>query len=239
MFCEALGIKIVSLFIRIDIRISQTPLLICPQQSRQPSRVKYPCYVYIVITFDQQIFHSFFVCVILIPRDINNTSKAFCFASLPWRHNGHDGVSNHQPRHCLFNRLFRRRSKKTSKLRVTGLCAGNSPVTGEFPAQIASNRKFFHLMTSSWWSPIQNSMIALVFHTITCQQSSQCVSLHLCKTARRMTFAMCEYLGLFWRLHCKGYSDNHTRNRFMLPNVYGLCKSTRHHRIFRCPFWSW
>ena len=26
----------------------------------------------------------------------------------------------------------------TSKLRVTGLCAGNSPMTGEFPAQMAS-----------------------------------------------------------------------------------------------------
>ena len=39
----------------------------------------------------------------------------------------------------LLNRLFRRRSKKTSKLRVTGLCAGNSPGTGEFPAQMASN----------------------------------------------------------------------------------------------------
>ena len=33
----------------------------------------------------------------------------------------------------------RRRSNKTSKLRVTGLCAGNSLVTGEFPAQRASN----------------------------------------------------------------------------------------------------
>ena len=31
---------------------------------------------------------------------------------------------------CLLNRLFRRRSNKTSKLCVTGLCAGNSPVTG-------------------------------------------------------------------------------------------------------------
>ena len=40
---------------------------------------------------------------------------------------------------CLLNGLFRRRSKKTSKLRVTGLCAGNSPGTGEFPAQTASN----------------------------------------------------------------------------------------------------
>ena len=29
--------------------------------------------------------------------------------------------------------------KKTSKLRATGLCAGNSPVIGEFPAQMTSN----------------------------------------------------------------------------------------------------
>ena len=55
--------------------------------------------------------------------------------TLRWRHNGHDGVSNHQPHYCLLNRLFGCRSKKTSKLRVTGLCAGNSPVTG----QLASN----------------------------------------------------------------------------------------------------
>ena len=59
--------------------------------------------------------------------------------ALRWRHNGRNSVSNHQPHDCLLNRLFRRRSKKTSKLRVTGLCAGNSPGTGEFPAQMASN----------------------------------------------------------------------------------------------------
>ena len=47
--------------------------------------------------------------------------------SLQWRHNDHDIVSNHQPHGCLLTRLFRRRSKKTSKLRVTGLCVGNSP----------------------------------------------------------------------------------------------------------------
>ena len=67
--------------------------------------------------------------------------------ALQWRHNGRDSVSNHQPHHCLLNRLFRRRSEKTSKLRVTGLCAGNSPVTGEFPAQMASNAK----NVSIWW----------------------------------------------------------------------------------------
>ena len=58
---------------------------------------------------------------------------------LQWRHNGRDGVSNHQPHDCLLSRLFGRRSKKESKLCVTGLCAGKSPGTGEFPAQMASN----------------------------------------------------------------------------------------------------
>ena len=36
-----------------------------------------------------------------------------------------------------------RRSKKTSKLRVSDLCAGNSPVTGDFPAQMARNAERF------------------------------------------------------------------------------------------------
>ena len=54
-------------------------------------------------------------------------------------YNGHDDISNHQPYDCLLNRLFRHRSKKTSKVRVTGLCYGISPVTGEFPTQRTSN----------------------------------------------------------------------------------------------------
>ena len=62
---------------------------------------------------------------------------------LRWRHNDHASVSNHQPHGCLLNRLFRRKSKKTSKLRVTGLCAGNSPGTGEFPHKWPVTRKMF------------------------------------------------------------------------------------------------
>ena len=59
--------------------------------------------------------------------------------SLQWRHYGRDSVSNHRRPYCLLNRLFRRRSKNTSKLCVTGLCEG----TGV-------RRKCVHLMTSSW-----------------------------------------------------------------------------------------
>ena len=46
------------------------------------------------------------------------------FPTLQWRHNEPDCISNHQPHDCLLNRLFRLSSKKTSKLRVTGLCEG-------------------------------------------------------------------------------------------------------------------
>ena len=47
----------------------------------------------------------------------------------------------------LLNRLFRHTLTKTLKLRVTGLCVGNSPVTGEFPAYRASNAETVFI----WW----------------------------------------------------------------------------------------
>ena len=63
---------------------------------------------------------------------------------IQWRHYGPDGVSNHRPHGCLINRVFGRRSNKTSKICVTGLCAGN---TGEFRAQMASYAE----NVSIWW----------------------------------------------------------------------------------------
>ena len=44
--------------------------------------------------------------------------------TLQWHHTERDGTSNHIRLECFLNRLFRRRSKKTPKLRVTGLCKG-------------------------------------------------------------------------------------------------------------------
>ena len=67
--------------------------------------------------------------------------------SLQWRHNECDSVSKHRRRDCLLSRLFRRRSKKTWKLCVTGLCAGNSMVAGEVPAWRASNAE----IVSIYW----------------------------------------------------------------------------------------
>ena len=78
---------------------------------------------------------------------VGNSAVIGCPQPLHGRLNERDGVSNHQPQDCLLSRLFRHRPKKTSKLRVTGFCAGNSPVTGEFPAQRASNME----NVSIWW----------------------------------------------------------------------------------------
>ena len=78
----------------------------------------------------------------------------YYISTLRWRHNDHDGVSNHQPRGCLLNRLFSRRSKKTSKLSVTGLCAGNYLW---IPAQRASNVE----NASIWWRHHDNRSLWL------------------------------------------------------------------------------
>ena len=75
------------------------------------------------------------------------TCFLFSWSTQQWRHNEHDGDSNHQPHDCLLNRLFRRRSKKTSTLHNSGLCVGNSPVTGEFPIQKSSKME----NVSIWW----------------------------------------------------------------------------------------
>ena len=75
--------------------------------------------------------------------------------SLQGRHNERDSVSNHQPHECLLNRLFRRRSKKTSKLHVTGLCVGNSPGPVNSPHKGPVTRKMFPFVDviMLWWEP--------------------------------------------------------------------------------------
>ena len=80
--------------------------------------------------------------------------------SILWRHRAYSQIYHYrdviigamasqisQPHDCLLNRSFWRRSKKTSKFCVTGLCGGNSPFTGELPAQMASNAKKVPI----WW----------------------------------------------------------------------------------------
>ena len=78
------------------------------------------------------------------PYGVNLPQWACCaMGTLHWRHNELDGVSDHQPHDCLLTCLFRHRSKKTSKLRVTGLCEGNSPGPANCPHKRPVTRKTF------------------------------------------------------------------------------------------------
>ena len=79
--------------------------------------------------------------------------------TLQWRHNERDDVSNHRRFDCLFNRLFRGRSKKSSKLRVTGLRGGNTLVARAFPTQRPVTRQMFPLDDSLIMGALVNNHI--------------------------------------------------------------------------------
>ena len=81
-----------------------------------------------------------------------NEEKWICFSSdCPWYYN--DVIMSAMTfliisLTSVYSTVYsRRKSKETSKLHVTGLCVGNSPVTSEFPAQKASNAE----NVSIWW----------------------------------------------------------------------------------------
>ena len=84
--------------------------------------------------------------------------------SLQWRNN-----VNHWRHDCLLNRLFRRRSKKTSKLRVTGLCAGNYRWPVNSPN--AENVSFWwrHHVTEVWgYSPTTRIPVSTIPEFASC-----------------------------------------------------------------------
>ena len=96
------------------------------------------------------LWHSFSCQKWYIWEDVHtlkHANRCIGYDPLPWHHNERDGVSNHWHLNCLLSCWFRCWSKKTSKLHVTGLCAGNSLVTVEFPAQKAIKAE----NVSTWW----------------------------------------------------------------------------------------
>ena len=89
-------------------------------------------------------------------------------------HNERDGISTHHHQHldCLLNCLVRHRSKKTSKVHVTGLWEGNPPITGGFPSQRASNTE----KVSMWWH--HHEILRNIMAFIKVIDSTCCIALH-------------------------------------------------------------
>ena len=116
------------------------------------------------------------------------SSKIYCDLCtgniLQWRHNGCDGVSNHQPHDCLLNRLFGHISKKISKLHSWPVNSPHKwPVTRKrspfndviMPCGISSHiRKHLHflsflethimsvvqLLRCNWQAPVKPTTVA-------------------------------------------------------------------------------
>ena len=65
----------------------------------------------------------------------------YLLCTLQWRHNGRDGVSNHRHIDCLLNRLFGRRSKKTSSSELLAFVRGIHRWPGNSPHKGPATRK--------------------------------------------------------------------------------------------------
>ena len=141
--------------------------------------------------------------------------------ALQWRYNEHKSVSNHQPHHCI--------------LRVTGFCAGNSPVTGIFPAQMASNAE----NVSIWWrhhdlahrdrmtytcansNSIQNFSLPLMYTPIT-RQHLRCVTEENHYTAQNI-FRSLASVGITWQASNSKSDISLTRCRRTLKFCLIVC----------------
>ena len=153
--------------------------------------------------------------------------------SLQWRNNGHDGFSNHQPNYCLLNRLFRCISKKILKLRITGLCERNSLVTGEFPAQRASNAEnssiwwHHHVLeeSSQGWGLLKlHSLISLLwkFSILQKQKLESLIHIHIWQ------------MSMLNSTHCGPVTPYDDRSGSTLAQVMACCVTAPSHYLKQC-----
>ena len=72
---------------------------------------------------DEKLFDNYFYLDGSFTLDRGSMGTEKLTIPLQWRHNGRDGVSNHQPHQCLLNRLFGAQIKENIKaLRHWPLC---------------------------------------------------------------------------------------------------------------------
>ena len=146
----------------------------------------------------------------------------------------------------MFTHLFSRRSKKTSKLRVTGLCGGNSPGTGEFPAQMTSNAEnvsprwrhhaIFHIKadTNSLLIPCSIVPVRVVMEVCAhCSRWGICVSHSLLIGHMYASYYL--WLQSLWRFrsYWRNPMSTYSNGSFMITSWYGhtllaLCARNLH-----------
>ena len=157
----------------------------------------------------------------------------YWITTLQWRHDEHNGVSNHRLLDFLFNRLFGRRSKITWKPRVADLCEGNSPVTGDSPHKEPVTRKMLLVddvimmcHESNLWVidmrlrtnfATQNRVVTWRSGDRTVSKETYCVAYNL-KSLANHVLAAAAAVAVFWQQICGNFFPDspHALNRSAL-----------------------
>ena len=125
--------------------------------------------------------------------------------TLQWCHNEYDGVSNHRRLERLPNRLLSPRSKKTSKIRVSGLCEGHPPMTGKSPTQRASNAEY----SSIRWS--HHSLQNFIDSNTSVLENFRGVLLYKNSSINQQWFIACSYHWAIIKTTITWSTNIHTR----------------------------
>ena len=158
-----------------------------------------------------------------LERSLSEWKRGCIYSGVPsqplhWRHNDHDGVSNHQPRGCLLDRLFRRRSKKTSKLRVTGLCVGNSSGPVDSPHKRASYAKMF---------PFDDVIMTRSNITCCCTHITA-----VTETEHKSEFEYTKYIPYLAGVFCEDFGESWPRHNGIALSIVG-----QNNKLFMTLFW--
>ena len=146
------------------------------------------------------------------------------------------------------SRLFRRRPKKTSKLRVTGLCEGNSSVTGEFPAQrtrSAENVSIWwrhHGAVAFIWIHFKYEIILFILDIVTvchthCNRHMACRSWSTEYDSKNVIFNLVLLIGIFRSSHnnaLRWMSRDLTDDKSRLVQAMAWCRQATSHYLSQC-----
>ena len=143
----------------------------------------------------------------------------FKFFTLSWRHHEGHGVSNHRRHQCLFNRMFRRESKKRSKLRVT-LYEGDPPMTSGFPSQRAGNAETISILWQHHGEPITLGILCgMVVPVLVSWQQILCTWMTFAENANN-----CVKFILISRNRISRMNGSNFINKQHIPNAWWYAK---------------
>ena len=123
--CRSLTCSSILVFILPSLHEGNAPVLWLVHSSHKGLVIWKPChvmrsswrthaifsYIYVdIFHWIDKVYSNFIRSDFLPSRNLVKSVAFFFILSLQWRHNGRDGISNHQPPDCLLKRLFRRRS---------------------------------------------------------------------------------------------------------------------------------